>query len=394
MDLIALEVLRVFAPALYNALPDAKHILTDLPRLGCKESQKQDAAALDTMFAIIPEADRNAVRQIIQQLFPPAANLMAGSYFNGDSSDNWFPDLRIVSHQAFDRYFHFATPVGDLSQFELDEVMAVVGNRVALGARLESLGSRGLLAVLLDRLDYYKERLPIESVVPCITALLDLDVNGDDALLIAHISPRSRLKRIIYCYLRQEPDQKKRKAFLLEAMEQTTGLSTPISMAQWLSPKGTQSQSSDPDALLEDLKDIDDVRQIALAKIRDAADSERLAADSAFGQLLGFWKTWGPPGEAEAFVQKLIVSDPGVVRFLAVTRNATTTYSGPIPKVRHYYSLTSIERFVPLTVMGKRTEELDPAGMKGDDATNLALFNEALKRRKEGRGDMDFMSFD
>src|SRR5213075_2588992 len=98
--LIAIETLRVFTPALYNALPDLKHILTDQPRFMRKEEKQQDAAALETAFAGVPEADREEAKHILTELFPPAADVLAGSHYSENGGDKWFADLRIASHEV------------------------------------------------------------------------------------------------------------------------------------------------------------------------------------------------------------------------------------------------------------------------------------------------------
>src|SRR5207245_2264950 len=105
--------------------------------------------------------DREPVTEIIKHLFPPAAQVLGGSHFSGNGGDSWFADLRVASHDVFDRYFHFATPPGDISQSELDDLLKVVGDRSAVGQKFKDLAARSLLDIALDRLDSYKDKLPI-----------------------------------------------------------------------------------------------------------------------------------------------------------------------------------------------------------------------------------------
>ena len=391
VDLIAIETVRVFAPALYNALPDAKHILTDQPRFMRSEERKQDEAALASLFDLVPETDREAAKKIICELFPPAAQVLAGSHYSGNGGDNWFADLRIAAHEVFDRYFHFATPPGDLAQAELEEVIGLIGDREALGRKLKDLQARNLLDVLLDRLDSYKEKLPLESVLSCVTALFDLDVDGNDEFFAAQFSPRTHICRIVHWYVRKEPDQARRKDIILKALDETTGLTTPISMVTWLETKATDTQPTDPSAVLERRSDVDDVRAAAAVKIRAAAQSGRLADDKDMGFLVRIWDAWGPPDEAKKWVAEFIESDPGLLRFLTVMRETSRSYGGRIPKEHHYYRVSAINAFVPVGEISTRVRALDVRTLPEEDARNIALFIKASERNQDGPSFFDIM---
>jgi hypothetical protein len=390
-DLIAIETVRVFAPALYNALPDAKHILTDQPRFMREEERKQDEAALASLLDLVPETDREAAKKIVCALFPPAAQVLAGSHYSGNGGDSWFVDLRISAHEVFDRYFHFATPPEDLAQAELEEVLGLIGDRAAFGRKLKDLQARNLLDVLLDRLDLYKEKLPQESILSCVTSLFDLEVDGSDEVFAGHFSPRTHICRIVYWHLRKEPDQARRKDIILKALDQTSGLTTPISMVTYLETKATDGQLTDPSALLEKIIDIDAVRATAAVKIRAAAESGRLADDKDMGFLLHVWDAWGPPGEAKKWVAELVGSDAGVLRFLAIMRATSRRYSGPIPKDDHYYRVSAINAFVPVEEISTHVRALDVKKLPEEDARNIALFVKAVERNQDPPSLSDMM---
>jgi predicted KAP-like P-loop ATPase len=391
VDLIGLEVLRVFVPSLYNALPDAKHILTDEPRFMREEEKKQDAAIVEAMINSVSENDRAAAQHILEVLFPPASSLLAGSYFDGTGSENWFPELRISSHEVFDRYFHFATPPGDLSQAELDEVFEIAGSYEALREKLKELESRSLLDVLLDRLDSYKDKLPLEHAVPFITALLDLDVDADDEFFLAHFSPQTHIKRIIYWYVRREPNEQRRREILLQAISGSSGLAGPAHLASWLKSEVSATRPTDPDAILQKHEDIEAVRNAVTEKITGAAASGRLVRERQLRLLLSVWHAWGIPDEAKRWTSKLVETQAGICQFLQIMRSTTRSYGGPIPKDYHYYKLSSIEHFIPANDLAVMIEALDHKELTEEDSKNLRLFQKALDRRKKGLPELTFM---
>jgi hypothetical protein len=89
--------------------------------------------------------------------------------------------------------------------------------------------------------------------------------------LALQLSPQTHLQRILYWYLRQDPDQARRKGILAAALANTTGLFTPVMAINWLEARTKDKRPGDSDALLQNQADIDELRRQAVAKIEDAA---------------------------------------------------------------------------------------------------------------------------
>ncbi len=394
VDLIALEALRVFVPTVYEALPDLKHILTDEPRFMRKEEKKEDSASLIALLESAPTDVRPQVQSVLENLFPPAASVLSNSHYSEGNND-WFRNLRVCAHEVFDRYFQFSTPAGDISQSELDAVMALVGDRDALAKKFTDLRERGLLDVTLDRLDYYKDKLPIQAAESFVTVLFDLDVSSDDQFLALQLSPQTHLQRILYWYLRQEQDLAKRKGILQSAMAKTTGLFTPVMAINWLEARTRDNGPGDSDALLQSPADIDDLRRQSVAKIEDAAKSGRLPKEKELWFLLTIWGTWGGNSQMRQWVENVVASgQDGLLQILRTLRGTMRAYGGPIPKEIHYYRLSDVERYIDPGMMLGLIEKLDIGSLSEDDAANVKLFRQALDRRAQGKPDFDFMSVD
>jgi hypothetical protein len=393
VDLIALEALRVFVPVVYEQLPELKPILTDEPRFMRKEEKDQDAAALTALLESAPGDVRPQVRSILENVFPPAANVLSKSYYSEGGND-WFRNLRVCAHEVFDRYFQFSTPTGDISQAELDSLMALVGDRDALAKKFADLRDRGLLDIALDRLDYYKDKLPIQGAEAFVTALFDLDVSSDDQLFALQISPQTHLQRILYWYLRQEPNQARRKEIILTAVAKTTGLFTPAMAINWLEARAKKQQPGDSESLLDSQTDIDDLRREIVAKIGAAASSGRLATETELRFLLALWGGWGPEGEMRQWVEKVVADRAGLLVILRTLRGTMRSYGGPIPRERHYYRLSDVEQCIGLNQLSSQVDQLDVAGLDPEDANNIALFRKAMERRAQGKPDVSFPFFD
>jgi predicted KAP-like P-loop ATPase len=198
VDLIGLEVLRVFEPEVYRALPQHKELLTGQGDADGK-GQEERKRALAGIVERAPGERRERVQEIIRQLFPSAEWAFGGMRYGAGFADEWVRELRVCSPHVFDRYFRSAIPEGDISQAVIDRLMALVADRAGLRAEFKSLASQGLLAVTMERLEAYKEKLPLEHARSIVTAVLDIGEDlpeGRPGLL--SFEPAMHACRIIY----------------------------------------------------------------------------------------------------------------------------------------------------------------------------------------------------
>ena len=158
VDLIALEVLRVFEPGVYQRLSDAKTELTSL-RDTAHDSHDQNERTRKLIESIVDTGSQPVqAREIVKQLFPPVNWVFSGPRYGHSFAEQWFRELRLCHPDVFDRYFHLTIPEGGISQAQLDGILSLAGNREGLVAEFRALNERGFLGVLLDRLEAYKQK--------------------------------------------------------------------------------------------------------------------------------------------------------------------------------------------------------------------------------------------
>lgn len=232
VDLIALEVLRVFEPAVYKRLPEARLELTNI-RDRANDSHAQNERTRKLIESIVDAASQpDHVREIIKQLFPSVEWVFSGPMYGPEFVEIWFRELRLCHPDVFERYFHLTIPEGDISQAELDRILSLAGNHESLVAEFRILNERGLLGVALDRLEAYKQKIDSSNAISFITALFDIgDELPEDRSGFFSISPEMHAHRIIHWYLKQEKDINKRGDILKKSMRASTGLYLPIMTA-------------------------------------------------------------------------------------------------------------------------------------------------------------------
>lgn len=391
VDLIALEVLRVFEPAVYQRLPEAKLELTNLSDRS-RDSHDENERTRKLIESLVEAASQpGQIREIVKELFPPIEWVFSGTMYGHDFKEEWFRELRLCHPDVFDRYFHLAIPEGDISQAELDRVLSLVGNREGLVVEFRALNKRSLLGVALDRLEAYKQKIDLQHAVSFITALFDigeeLPENGGG---FYSISPDTHASRIIYWYLKQEMDMGKRGAILKGAMKATTGLYLPIRIA---SLEGNEEKrKKDPDAFNVNDADLDELHQICVEKIEQAAGSGVLASHPKMLFIIYRWREWASSDRPRQWAERLVESHEGILSFLtACLHRSTSQGTGDHVSQEHWrINLKTVEDFATVDAMEKKLAALPCENLKDNQKKAVKAFQKAMKRRREGKSDEDW----
>lgn len=393
VDLIALEVLRVFEPAVYQRLPDAKLELTDLQgrRAGVASVEAQKRGIVESLVNQASETNRPQVREIVKQLFPPAEWVFGGPGYGSGFEERWFRELRVCHPDVFDRYFHLTIPEGDISQADLDRILALTGDRQGLVTEFRSRNKRALLGVALDRLEAYKEKLDLSHAVPFVTALFDVgDELPEERGGFFSISPEMHASRIIYWFLKQESAPGKRGAILKEAMRTSTGLYLPIMTA---SLEGNEEKrKKDPDAFNVTDADLEELHQICVEKIEQAANAGKLVTHPNMLAILYRWREWGSPEKPRQWVEGLIDSKAGALSFLTSCLHRSTSHGmGDHVSQEHWrINLTYVDDFVSADTLEKKVVALSLDDLIDKEKKAVKAFQKAIKRRREGKSDDDW----
>lgn len=380
IDLIALEVLRVFEPAVYHVLPRNKARLTkhydSQVRINISDREKEERSRIDAITSAALPDRKDAVEEILKQLFP---KVTAGN------DDLFYRELRVCHADVFDRYFLLSIPEGDVSQADLDDLLASTNDREQLVAQFDDFRKRGLLATVLDRLEAYKQQISLEHAVPFITALFDIgdDLPEENGGMLT-ISTWMHASRIIRWYLVTEPDIAKRREYLAEAMNASKGLYLPA-MKVALEFDSQREGRAQSERMLDDAS-AEALKQICVEKIRSVAASGKLATHRHLGTLLGIWAEWAGPSEPKTWVEKLVQSSEGLVTFLVAMTGKSTSYgSGEQgPREAWYIQLPAVERFIDLKAIESQFEKLKPQGQNESETRAIRALQHALDRRRSG----------
>ena len=393
VDLIALEVLRVFVPPTYERIALARSMLTDLPHDtfgGDQTHQNEVKEAIVQIIDSAPEDRRESVREIIKQLFPTVEWALGGSHYGSDFRDEWLKAQRVCHPELFDRYFQLAVPERDISQAEIDRILAFADDRAKLSEQLTALHQRGMLPLAFSRLESYKQDIDLSVAVPFVTAIFDVGDLLPERSGFFDISPDMHAIRIIHWYLKREPDANIRKQVLLRAMEDTTGLYLPIKKTSI--ERGKQENKRDPDLFLVDEEALPELRQAAVGKIEQAAKDGSLRSNPHLAYILFRWRDWSDQNALRDWVDELTGQPDGLVLFLtAMASPVTSTALGSYASHTQWrINVANIEALTSLDQVERRVADLDREALSPDAMRAVEAFDRALRRRAEGKSDDPF----
>lgn len=382
LDLLSLEVLRMFEPDLHRRLPLLKPALTQ-----CRDQLRTDETKkeLNELLELSSPEHREHVKDSLRQLFPPAEWAWGGMHYGSDFSDDWYRELRVCSEDVFDRYFTLAIPEGDVSETELADLLSRTGDRARFRAKLEELAGRNLLPVALDRLEAYKQKIDPNHAREFITAIFDV---GDRLPYefggMFTISAQMHANRIVYWYLKRDAfDDAARAAILADAIRATDGVALPVEFVQL----ETQAREKSGEGRLVSAEDLQSLRGLCVEKIGAAANSGRLLDLGNPLPILYSWDSWAGSNPVKEYCGNVIASQTGALKLLRVFLQQSISHGmGEHVGRRHYFIKPSVvETFVDFEALRTATEGIDPATLAADDARALTAFRKALQDRAEGK---------
>lgn len=393
IDLLALEALRVFEPRLYAALPAHRRLLLrGAKRGGDRENKEEALAELSALLQLAEPSTRDAARAVLASVFQPIGWLVANSGFGYGFEEGWARSLRACSETFFDRYFHLAIPAGEISESELQAILASAGSRAELVSRFESLRQRDLLPAVLERLEAYKEKIDLRFAVPFVTALFDIGDGLPRSNGMFSLGADMHAARIVFWYLKRFATMPEREAALLEALRATTGLDLPTHVVA-MERRREDSQKSD---YLISEERLPEFNALCADKIAAAATSGRLSEQPNLGSLLYRWKEWGDEAAVRGWVAKVVAEPEGALRIVAaftgdVRSQGIGDYVSTVRKVTH---LKDVETFIPAEELDIRLSALDRAALPASDAAILRAFDRTMQRRREGKPDRGPLDLD
>lgn len=386
VDLVAIEVLRLFEPAVYSGILQTKSVLLNTFRVSGSRTEEAKKPILALRDLAVPRR-RQAVQEVIRHLFPQVAWAFDEQSYVGEQPDEWLKACRICSAVQFDKFFQLAIPSNDVSQAEIQHLLANSGQRDKLAEIFHSLGERNLLGVMMSRLDSYKEDIAIENAVPFVTAMFDiadqLPKERDGATLL---NAGLHAWRIVYWFLRKEPSPQQRLKIMSDAMSGTEGLSLPLFACQ-RELEAERDGNKSTERLLATQAEVEELRQIGLAHMDRMAAAGKLHSNDKLGSILLSWAACGGLEKASDWVRRLIHNDAGLQLYLRAFLGQSIVHAvgDRVGRTYSQIDLDSLEKFVDPKEIERRIVAMQSSNLEQRDAAAVTTCQRAYRWRANGK---------
>lgn len=390
VDLIALETLSLFEPALYQELLASKAMLT-----GRSEHEARNRAEfLEECGAIlqcVPEERRESLRDLMRELFPPVADAFGGMHHGSDFYGAWLGDLRACSPEIFDRYFQHSLSPGDVSQAEIRRLVDLSSNGHELTRELRRLAADGRLVIALERLEVKLDTIDPKHFADVLIALFnageELPHSGSGSF---DLPPHWTVMRLATQLLLREQDAERREQLLERAIRETDSISMAVlRIARDSDPEGRKTH---PDKILVREGSLARFQALCVDRIRKARDEGRLYGQRGLAHILFRWRDWTSSDEVRDWVAKLVSSQHGAIIFLkAFLQSGTSQGSGDrVAKIHWYIKLKDTENFAASEQIEKSLGDVSLVTLSETDRRAVEKFREALARKRAGKVEGDF----
>ena len=403
VDFIAIESLRAFRPMIYD-------IIRKNPTFfgGTAKTKGYLIPTLDEIkdfhhswLAEFEDEDKEPVKRLLLQIFPKLEAVWHDTDSPGQDESIWRKQLRICSLEIFPNYFRLVLTEDEFSDAEIKAILALAKDAKAFGENLVELAhqkrSDGTTQIraFLERLeDYTEKEIPANSIPSIVKALFDVG----EQLLPPEDEPQGmfdfgndiRIERLI-SQLLHRLDEQARFETLKEAMSNGNALSIIVREVATLGQeqgKYGADESIPEEEWLQSVEHLNELEEIALKRLRDAAQENSLLQAPKLSEKLHYWQSWAGVEEVKQWVEKIIDNDEGLVNFLEkfLQKDLSEYGSNGTQKTGYRLDPKWLEPYLEPSLIADRISGLDETSELTEERKNaIAQFIQEYEMRQQGQ---------
>lgn len=405
VDFIAIECMRVFLPALYDAVRTSPEEFIGYKAIDNGQDKQRALAFHESWLAKVPPALHESTKELMQRLFPRLESVWSNMHYTGESLQRWRAQLRVCVPDIFPTYFRLSLAPGAVSRADIDALLQQGHDPAAFAAALRAAAEQKTATgvskarALLERLmDHVSEEIDAAHAPTIITALLSV---GDELLLPTDqvrgafdFGNESRVRRIAY-HLLKKVDATQRTPLLLDAIANGQALRCSQYLFARLFKEVAETEKGDGDALLA-AADVDALKIAWLNRVAELAKVESFIDHPALASLLSGWRHWGGEDQAKAWWQSASASDGGLLKLITAFASESTSHSVGDHAVRVQVRVNpkGIAPYDDVSALSSRVHGLLDAGSVPDLQIAAAKQFVLECQRMEAGKDPDSLDFD
>lgn len=348
VDFVAIESLRVFRRTVYDIIRKNPHAFAvNLDAIDSSSSKLEQLERFHSRWiAQLPDEDKEPVKRLLLYLFPQLEAVWGNRQYSAQHEARWRKQLRVCSLEVLPTYFRLALPEGEVSSTDIQAILASAQNSKVFGEKLVELANQkrpdGTTEVrtFLEQLESYTEDIALNCIPSIVQALFRVG----EQLLRPEDEPRGmfdfgndiRIDRIIWQLLNRL-NSSARFEVLKAAMSQSDAVSIIVREVTTLGQqqgKYGADESLPQEEWFIDAQQLEELEELALKKVQDAAQQNSLLRSPAIANILSCWREWTSEEEVKQWVEGVISNDEGLANFLNkfLEQTISQSLSDMVPK--------------------------------------------------------------
>lgn len=399
VDFIALELLRVFEPSVYEGIRDAKDFFCGRStQLDYKKAEER--AYFEKWRDALPIASRETLIELVGRIFPKVDQVLGSGMGSSDDYGDWRRELRPCSPDCFGIYFQFGVPAGHVSRTELDRIL---GEQTSEGVASLLLEAKDVVFAdghskardLIDRLRDFDQLSP-EQASTLIVALVNnghrLLREADDRGGLLAMPNRWRINGLISKLL-ERLAVPERQALLSHLAKTSPGLWSLVDLADY-ALLAKRAPSKAPKAFL----DLEDSFPEALAKSigqrLDGTSLEELMAMPDLDFVVQRWDQWGDSARIREVFETMVNDDDSLIALLEkFVRTGFRHSSGGTTEI-YQLSMKPLATTIDIDATAPRIRAIQSrTDLTARQRAAIRRFFEGMRALADGK-DPDAQSFD
>lgn len=400
-DYVALEIMRLFEPLLYNAIRTNKSQVCGVrSEYGSKEDPKE---AIEGFLKLVTEKRRDYARLALMRLFPRFENIGYSHSF----MESWEAQRRVCTDKHFDTYFRMGIGDETISISEVEEFVKHAGDgeyvKQAFCKAFAAIRKNGKSKVplLFDEINVYSSRIEKSKFQPLISAIFEIadDIYRDEDSERGGYSFGDNHLRIHWLIRKLTFDRcdfdERSEIFLAASQNAQVGWLadfTSSAIADHFPEEGREPQPPEKCLVVKDC--LTELKACAVKTIRSAAASGELLSHPHLPAILFRWRDFSENNglEVKAWTNDQLKDDKSVSLLARAFTGESWTHGmgmiglGDRVAMRNIRaSVSGLESIMDVTEFRRRLEELERSESLDKEAKErVTIFLEAWRKQEKG----------
>lgn len=382
IDLILLEILRMFDPVAFEAVSRAfqkqRNIFLEV-LFDDKEAKERFVLGVKKLIERedLDPGEQQRLRALLVALFPQSRE----SGDNTGAQQEWDRDLRICHGKHFPRYFQLGGNPGDVGESFMRRLLGAGPDVARLQEQLRAAFAGGSFEALLERMRAVREDVPKPMIEPLMTAFFNLSDELPKVTAKGFFSagPERDLIRLVIAILRQLQNQSLQATVLRNAALASSAITGPVMCASALEPKKEEQLARED--LPVDMNTVKELQRELLPRIWDVARSGKIWDLRLSAYLIYRLLEWDKDRAIEWITRE--AKEPKVaLAFLMAMLHESQVTGGDGSRSVYYVAAVEIEKFVDLEALAGAARSLIRTDLEKAAFSGL---QKAIERKKQGK---------